>query len=93
MKTKTKAMVLAGVFAITASLPVTALARRGGAAGAGGICEQTQRNDSRMSQRQRRNGTCVNRAEAIFQKQNQTDQNKKGERPRRRDGSCIVPAE
>ncbi len=90
---KTKAMILTGIFAITASLPVTALARRGGAAGTRGICEQTQRNDSQMSQRQRRDGTCVNRAGAISQRQNQTDQNKKGERPRRRDRLYTVPAE
>ena len=94
MKTKTKAMILAGVFAMTATFPVTALARRGGAAGAKGMQGQTQRNNSQARQQQRlRDGSCVNNTGAVSQRQNQTDRGKRGTRPRLRDGSCIFPVE
>jgi hypothetical protein len=94
MKTKTKAMILAGVFVITTTLPVTALARRGGAASAKGIQGQTQRNESQTKQQQRlRDGSCVNLTGAASQGQNKTNQDKRGERPRLRDGSCVVPVE
>jgi len=94
MKTKTKAMILAGVFAMTATFPVTALARRGGVAGSKGMQVQTQRNDSQARQQLRlRDGSCANSTGAVSQRQNKTDRGKKGTGQRLRDGSCILPVE
>ena len=94
MKTKTKAMILAGLFAMTATFPVTALARRGGAACTKGMQGQTQKNDSKARQQQRfRDGSCGNTTGAVSQRQNQTDRNKKGEKSRLQDGSHVVPVE
>ncbi len=94
MKTKTKAMILAGVFVITTTLPVTALARRGGAAGARGIQGQTQSSESRTRQQQSlKDGSCVNSTGATSKGQNQTDQDRRGEQQRLRDESCILPVE
>lgn len=92
MKIKTKAMILAGVFVITTTLPVTALARRGGAAGAKGIQGQTQSSESRTRQ-QLGDGSCVNLTGAASKGQNQTDQDRRGEQQRLRDESCILPVE
>jgi len=92
MRTKTKAMILAGLFAMTATFPVTALARRGGAAGAGGIQGQTQRNEIQTRQ-QLGDGSCVNPTGATSKRQKQTDQDKRGEQQRLRDKSCVVPVE
>ncbi len=94
MKTKTKAMILAGLFAMTVTFPVTALARRGGTAGAKGMQAQTQRNDSQARQQQRlQDGSCTNNTGAVSQKQNQTDRGKGGDKQRLQDGSCILPVE
>ena len=94
MKTKTKAMILAGLFAMTATFPVTALARRGGAAGAGVIQGQTQRNEIQTKQQQRlKDGSCVNPTGATSKGQNQTDHGKGGDKQRLQDGSCILPVE
>ncbi|MCK5244077.1 MAG: hypothetical protein KAJ90_02320 [Desulfobacterales bacterium] len=55
MKTRTKATILAGVFMITAALPVTVLAGKKGA-----VQGQTQRNENRNQHQQRlRDGSCV----------------------------------
>ncbi len=90
-------MILAGVFAITATFPVTALARRGGAAGAKGMQGQTQRNDSQARQQLRlRDGSCVNSTEAVSQGQTQRKERKNvqtRQRQRLQDGSCILPVE
>lgn len=97
MKTKTKAMILAGVFAMTATFPVTALARRGGAAGSKGMQVQTQRNDSQARQQLRlRDGSCVNRTGVAYQGQPQRKERKNVQtRQQRRlqDGSGVVPVE
>ncbi|MDL1963634.1 MAG: hypothetical protein LWW98_04705 [Deltaproteobacteria bacterium] len=93
MKTKTKAMILAGVFVMTTTLPMTALARRGGAAGAKGIQGQTQSNEIRTRQQRLEDGSCVNPTGAESKGQNQTDQDRSGEQQRLRDESCVVPVE
>ena len=97
MKTKTKAMILAGVFAMTATFPVTALARRGGATGAGGIQGQTQRNGSQARQQLRlRDGSCLNSTGAASQgpqRKQRTNVPTRQQRQRLQDGSCVVPAE
>ena len=94
MKTRTKALILAGVFVMTMTLPVTALARRGGAAGTKGIQGQTQSNEIRTRQQQRlKDGSCVNPTGAASKGQNQTDQDRRGEQQRLRDESCVVPVE
>ena len=94
MKTKTKAMVLAGVFVITTTLPVTALARRGSAAGAKGVQGQTQRNEKQTRQQKRfRDGSCVNSTGAAFQGQTQRNEKHTRQQQRLRDKSCVVPVE
>ena len=94
MKTKTKAMILAGVFVITTTLPVTALARRGGAAGAKGVQGQTQKNESQTRQQQRRrDGSCLKNTGAASQGQTQRNEKQTRRQKRLRDGSCVVPVE
>ena len=94
MKTKTKAMILAGVFVMTTTLPVTALARRGGAAGVNGVQGQTQRNEKQMKQQKRhRDGSCVNSIGTASQEQTQRNESQTRQQQRLRDGSCVVPEE
>ncbi len=86
MKTKTKAIILAGVFVITTTLPVTALARRGGAANAKGVQGQTQRNESQVRQQHRnRDGSCVNSTGAAFKGRTQRNEIKTRQLHRFRD--------
>ena len=94
MKTKTKAMILAGLFAMTATFPVTALARRGGASSGKGMQGQTQKNNSQARQQLRvQDGSCVNYTGAVSKRQNRTDRGKKVDNSRLQDGSCILPVE
>ena len=95
MKTKTKAMILAGVFAITATFPVTALARRGDTECAKGMQGQTQRNDSQARQRLE-DGSCVNSTGVVSQEQTQKKERKNvrtRQQKRLQDGSGVVPVE
>jgi hypothetical protein len=86
MKTRTKATILAGVFMITAALPVTVLAGKNGA-----VQGQTQRNENRNQHQQRlRDGSCVNRTGPASQEK-QRNENRNQHQQRLRDGSCVDP--
>ena len=63
MKTKVKATILAGAFLVATTVPITALAGRGGGTGGQAMQRQTQTNQVRSVQRQRlRDGSCLDAA-------------------------------
>jgi len=64
MKTKIGLLLLAGAFAFSAVLPVTALAGRGGKMSGQTIQTQTQTQPRVRDQQRLRDGSCVNPAKA-----------------------------
>ncbi|MFV9690960.1 MAG: hypothetical protein ACNY01_08355 [Desulfobacteria bacterium] len=84
MKTRTKATILAGVFMITAALPVTVLAGKNGA-----VQGQTQRNENRNQHQRLRDGSCVNRTGPASQEKQRNEN--RNQQQRLRDGSCVDP--
>jgi len=64
MKTKIGLLLLAGAFAFSAVLPVTALAGRGGKMSGQAIQTQTQTQPRVRDQQRLRDGSCVNPAKA-----------------------------
>ena len=64
MKTKIGLMLLAGAFALSAVLPVTAMAGRGGKMGGQTVQTQTQTQPKVQNQQRLRDGSCTDPAKA-----------------------------
>ncbi len=63
MKTKVKATILAGAFLVATTVPITALAGRGGGTGGQAMSRQSQTDQVRKGQRLRlRDGSCLDSA-------------------------------
>ncbi len=77
MKTKVKATILAGAFLVATTVPITALAGRGGGTGGQAMSRQSQTDQVRRGQRLRlRDGSCLDAAKTrsgAMEKKGNTD--------------------